>query len=128
MNLLAAMQAFVKVAELESYTRAAEQLEMSRTQLSKLVMQLEGHLKVRLLQRTTRRLHLTEAGERYLARAQAILQQLDDAQTELHQSSTKAAPRCLAGSGSTVPCLLAPVIWRRWWPSLWFSIPSLRCG
>lgn len=111
MNLLAAMQAFVKVAELESYTRAAEQLEMSRTQLSKLVMQLEAHLKVRLLQRTTRRLHLTEAGERYLARAQAILQQLDDAETELHQSSTQVSGRLrVNGPMSFGTRYLAPLV------------------
>ncbi|WKE64106.1 LysR family transcriptional regulator [Gallaecimonas kandeliae] len=85
MNLLSAMEAFVKVAECGSYTRAAEQLDISRTQLSKLVLQLEEHLKVRLLQRTTRRLHLTEAGEHYLARAQGILQSIGEAEAELGQ-------------------------------------------
>lgn len=93
MNQLAAMEAFVRVAELGSYTKAAEQLGLSRTQLSKLVMQLEEHLKVRLLQRTTRRLHLTEAGERYLARAQGILQELEEAQAELHQGSSQMTGR-----------------------------------
>lgn len=83
MPLLDAITAFVRVAELGSYTRAAEALELSRTRVSRLVMQLEAHLEVRLIQRTTRRLHLTEAGERYLARAQGILQALEDAKAEV---------------------------------------------
>lgn len=82
MNLLDAMTAFVRVTELGSYTRAAEALDLSRTRLSRRVMELEAHLQVRLLQRTTRRLHLTEAGERYLLRAQGILQALQEAEAE----------------------------------------------
>ncbi|PXX96322.1 LysR family transcriptional regulator [Halomonas sp. LBP4] len=93
MNLLVAMTAFVRVAELGSYTRAAEQLELSRTQVSKLVMQLETHLQVRLLQRTTRRLHLTEAGERYLARALGILQALEEAEAEVGAGVTEIRGR-----------------------------------
>ena len=69
MNLLSAIHTFVKVAELSSYTKAAQQLALSRTQVSQLVMQLEQHLEARLLQRTTRRMQLTEAGERYLLHA-----------------------------------------------------------
>ncbi|MDN3523061.1 LysR family transcriptional regulator [Halomonas ramblicola] len=83
MNQLDAMTAFVRVAELGSYTRAAEALDLSRTRVSRQVMELEEHLGVRLLQRTTRRLHLTEAGERYLARAQGILQALEEAADEV---------------------------------------------
>lgn len=83
MNQLDAMTAFVRVAELGSYTRAAEALALSRTRVSRLVMELEEHLQARLLQRTTRRLHLTEVGERYLAHAQGILQALEDARAEV---------------------------------------------
>lgn len=77
------LTAFVKVAELGSYTRAAEALDLSRTLLSRRVMALEESLGARLIQRTTRRLHLTEAGERYLARAQAILLALEEAANEV---------------------------------------------
>lgn len=77
------LAAFVKVAELGSYTRAAEALDLSRTRVSRQVMALEETLGARLIQRTTRRLHLTEAGERYLARAQAILLALDEAAADV---------------------------------------------
>ncbi|PMR77353.1 LysR family transcriptional regulator [Billgrantia endophytica] len=93
MNLLDAMTAFVRVAELGSYTRAAETLDLSRTRVSRLIMELEEHLQVRLLQRTTRRLHLTEAGERYLARAQGILQALEDAESEVGTGATEMRGR-----------------------------------
>ncbi|MCG6658828.1 LysR family transcriptional regulator [Halomonas campisalis] len=93
MNLLDAITAFVRVAELGSYTRAAEALDLSRTRLSRQVMALEEHLGVRLLQRTTRRLHLTEAGERYLARAQGILQALEEAEIEVGRGSSEIRGR-----------------------------------
>ncbi|MCE8027040.1 LysR family transcriptional regulator [Billgrantia aerodenitrificans] len=93
MNLLDAMTAFVRVAELGSYTRAAETLNLSRTRISRLIMELESHLGVRLLQRTTRRLHLTEAGESYLASAQGILQALEEAEAELGAGSTEVCGR-----------------------------------
>ncbi|TFH87745.1 LysR family transcriptional regulator [Billgrantia azerbaijanica] len=83
MHLLDSITAFVRVAERGSYTRAAEALGLSRTRVSRQVMALEAHLGVRLLQRTTRRLHLTEAGERYLIRAQEILQALEEAEAEV---------------------------------------------
>ncbi|WP_447956898.1 LysR substrate-binding domain-containing protein [Vreelandella sp. EE7] len=81
------ISAFVKVAELGSYTRAAEALDISRTRLSRQVMALEESLGARLLQRTTRRIHLTTEGERYLAHAQAILQALDEAASDVSSTT-----------------------------------------
>ncbi|WP_340146623.1 LysR family transcriptional regulator [Halomonas sp. PA16-9] len=54
-------------------------------------MALEETLGARLIQRTTRRLHLTEAGERYLVRAQGILQALDEAAAEVGQGTAICA-------------------------------------
>lgn len=87
MNQLEHIVAFVRVAELGSYTRAAEALDISRTRVSRQVMALEEALGARLIQRTTRRLHLTEAGERYLMRAQGVLQALDEAAAEVGQGT-----------------------------------------
>ena len=83
MSQLDQLAAFVKVAELGSYTRAAEALDLSRTRVSRQVMALEETLGARLIQRTTRRLHLTDAGERYLAHAQAILLALEEAAADV---------------------------------------------
>lgn len=113
MNLLDAMTAFVRVAELGSYTRAAETLDLSRTRISRLIMELESHLGVRLLQRTTRRLHLTEAGESYLASAQGILQALEEAEAELGAGSTEVCGRLrVNGPMSFGMRFLSPLITR----------------
>ncbi len=93
MNRLDDITAFVKVAELGSYTRAAEALDLSRTRVSRQVMALEEALGARLIQRTTRRLHLTEAGERYLARAQGILLSLEEAAAEVGSGTCTVSGR-----------------------------------
>ncbi|MDZ7810152.1 MAG: LysR family transcriptional regulator [Arhodomonas sp.] len=62
MDRFAALQAFVCVAEEGSFTAAAERLDLSKSVVSKQIKALEQHLGVRLFNRTTRRLHLTEPG------------------------------------------------------------------
>jgi len=78
MDRFAAMGAFVSVASLGSFTRAAEALSLSPQLVSKYVGQLESHLGVRLLNRTTRQVRLTEAGRQYLPQAQRLLEELED--------------------------------------------------
>lgn len=70
---LSALQAFVLVAELGSFTRAAERLGQGKSRVSEAVSRLEAQLGARLLQRTTRRLRLTPDGEQLLERGQALL-------------------------------------------------------
>ncbi|MBA1226339.1 LysR family transcriptional regulator [Stutzerimonas stutzeri] len=82
MDMLHAMRAFVRVVDAGSFTAAARQTDTSTAQVSRLVSELENHLHARLLQRTTRRLALTEVGARFLERSREILAQLDDARQE----------------------------------------------
>ena len=74
---------FVKVAELESFTRAARALGMPVSTVSRKVTSLEDQLGVTLLQRTTRKLSLTVSGRTYWARCSEPLVQLAEAETEL---------------------------------------------
>jgi DNA-binding transcriptional LysR family regulator len=67
------MRIFVRVAEIASFTIAAQQLEVTTAQASRAISELEVHLRTRLLNRTTRRVALTEAGNRYLVRCKEIL-------------------------------------------------------
>ena len=76
MDRIAAMDAFSRVARLGSFTRAADELRISTTAVSRRVSDLEDHLGVRLLERNTRRLSLTEVGAGYLERCDRILQDL----------------------------------------------------
>lgn len=91
MDRFDAMQAFVRVVEAGSFTKAAETLHMSRTSVTQLVQQLEARLRVRLLNRTTRKVNVTADGAAYYERAARLLADLDDAETSL--SSASASPR-----------------------------------
>lgn len=82
MDTLHAMRVFVQVVERGSFTAAARTLDLSTAQVSRLIADLEQHLEARLLQRTTRRLALTETGEHYLERCRQILDQVDEADAE----------------------------------------------
>ncbi|ODT76520.1 MAG: LysR family transcriptional regulator [Pelagibacterium sp. SCN 64-44] len=78
MQDLARIRAFVQVFDAGGFSAAARQHGRSKALLSKYVTDLEDYLGVRLMNRTTRKLSLTEAGEVYYREASALLQQLDD--------------------------------------------------
>ncbi|APX89156.1 LysR family transcriptional regulator [Brevirhabdus pacifica] len=78
MDIVDQLKAFVATARTGSFTAGAEQLGVSNRLTSKYVAELEGRLGTRLLQRTTRKVGLTPAGEDLLARAPAVLDELDD--------------------------------------------------
>ena len=78
MDKFASMKTFVEVVNGEGFTAAAERIGLSRAQVSKSVMQLEAYLGTRLLNRTTRRVGLTETGRAYYERSSSILQDLDE--------------------------------------------------
>jgi DNA-binding transcriptional LysR family regulator len=80
MDVLSAMRAFVATIDSGSFSQAARELGASKATVSKQVAALEDHLRVRLLQRTTRKLHLTDEGRVFLERARGILNDLEDAQ------------------------------------------------
>ncbi|MEG2805011.1 LysR family transcriptional regulator [Stenotrophomonas sp.] len=91
MDRFDAMQAFARVVETGSFTRAARTLHMSRTTVTQLVQQLEARLRVRLLNRTTRQVNVTADGAAYYERVVRLLADMDDADTSL--SSAAALPR-----------------------------------
>lgn len=74
MDTLAGVATFVQVVDSGSFTSAAEALGTAKSRVSKQINQLENHLSTRLLQRTTRRVQLTEAGRLYHAHALRILE------------------------------------------------------
>jgi len=82
MDTLQNMRVFVRVVEAGSFTGAAQYLNTTTAYASRAVSDLEAHLRTRLLNRTTRRIALTEAGERYLQRCEQILAYVDQAEAE----------------------------------------------
>lgn len=86
-----AMEAFVRVVESGSFVAAADRLKISTSSLSRLVADLEHHLGARLLNRTTRRLSLTEIGQSYYERCVTLL--ADVAEAEAIAGQAAAQPR-----------------------------------
>lgn len=91
MDRLTLLQTFVAVADTGGFSAAAERLGLSRAMASRHIQVLEDRLGVRLLHRTTRRVSLSQAGLGYLERAQRLLADFDDAETEVR--GERAAPR-----------------------------------
>jgi DNA-binding transcriptional LysR family regulator len=91
MDRLDAMRAFVAVAELQGFGAAARRLGLSPPAVTRAIAAIEARLGSRLLHRTTRRVRLTDSGERYLADARRILGEIDDA--EAAAAGAQAEPR-----------------------------------
>ena len=87
MDLIEELRAFVATAQTGSFTAAADQIGVSNRLTSKYVAELEARLGVRLFQRTTRRVGLTPAGAELMARAPALLDDLDGMLAEVSEGS-----------------------------------------
>lgn len=85
MDQLTALKVFAKVVETESFARAAELLQMPRSTVSKMVMDLENHLGAALLQCTTRQLKITPEGKTYYRHATKLLEALECADNAVRQ-------------------------------------------
>jgi DNA-binding transcriptional LysR family regulator len=85
---LAVVRSFIKVAELASFTHAAEHLGIPKSRVSLQIKALEIELGVRLLQRTTRSVRPTADGEQFLARATRLIAEADDMGAMFHASRT----------------------------------------
>ncbi|WP_426234625.1 LysR family transcriptional regulator [Pseudomonas sp. TWP3-2] len=93
MDRFDAMQAFARVVEAGSFTKAADTLHMSKTTVTHLVQQLEARLRVKLLNRTTRKVNATADGAAYYQRVIRILAEMDDADTSLSGASAQPKGR-----------------------------------
>ena len=80
MDMLASMKVFVAVVDAGSFAAAADRLDMSRAMASKYVLNLEDHLGTRLLNRTTRRLSVTESGSVFYERSAQIISDVTEAE------------------------------------------------
>jgi DNA-binding transcriptional LysR family regulator len=86
MDRFAHMQIFVGVVEAGSITAAAERLNLAKSAVSRRLAELESHLGVSLIQRTTRRLNLTDSGRAFYARCVAILADVEEAESTVSQA------------------------------------------
>ncbi|MBU2966572.1 LysR family transcriptional regulator [Amphritea sp. 2_MG-2023] len=89
MDVLSAMGVFVRVVDLKSFSLAAAELGISSSSVSKQIAHLEQHVGARLLQRTTRRLSVTEVGSAYHEKCQLILAEVGEAENLVSQLQGK---------------------------------------
>jgi DNA-binding transcriptional LysR family regulator len=111
MSHLAEMEAFLAVVEEGSFTAAARRMGVTKSYASKLVARLEDRLSVRLLQRTTRQLTLTDVGRAYFDRCSEAMRALSEAEAEATelQSSPQGRLRISLPSAFAVSYLAAPI-------------------
>lgn len=107
MDQLIAMRVFEKVADEGGFAAAGRVLDMSPPVVTRLIAELEAHLGTRLLQRTTRRVSLTEAGEAYLDRVRKILEDVDEADAVANAHTNELVGRVRV---HTLPVLSSYVI------------------
>ena len=91
MDRLLGMEVFIKVVDSGSFARASERLQMAKATVTTVIQNLENHLGTRLLNRTTRRLSLTDDGAAYYERAVRILSDVEE--TEAALAKSRAKPR-----------------------------------
>ena len=125
MDRLLSMRVFEKVVDESSFAGAARALDMSPPVVTRLIADLEEHLGTRLLQRTTRRLALTEAGQTYLSRVRNILQDIDEAHavTRLHTTELEGLLR-LHAPPVLASYVVAPLLadFRLRYPRIWIDL------
>src|ERR1700716_2538384 len=98
MDRLDAMQAFVAVADLQGFAPAARKLGLSPSGVTRLIAALEERLGTRLLQRTTRKVALTDAGARYLERVRRILADVEEAERAAEGEQTRPGGRLVVSA------------------------------
>lgn len=89
MDRITAMRVFAQVAANGSFSATADQLELSRAMVTRCISELEDWLNARLLQRTTRKVTLTDAGEQFLHRCQQILALTDEVVEETANANSE---------------------------------------
>ena len=111
MDKLLEMQVFAAVVDAGSFVGASDALEMSKPAVSRYVAELESRLGVRLLNRTTRKLSLTEEGDVFYARCKALLDNVEEAEAEITARKGEAAGLLKVTAPQTFGLLYLAPLW-----------------
>ncbi|WP_394846527.1 LysR family transcriptional regulator [Pendulispora brunnea] len=111
MDHLLAIRVFARVVEAGTFTKAAQSLQMPKATVTKLIQSLEAHLRVKLLQRTTRRVTVTLEGSEYYDRTQKLLFDLDDIEAGITKAHARPSGRLrIDAPASLARLLLIPAL------------------
>lgn len=120
-NRAGEMQVFVRVVEAGSFSEAARQLLMTPSTVSKLIGRMEDRLGVRLVERSTRRLSLTDEGRLFYERSGALLAELDDIEREVGHGGAGASGTVRVNASVAFGVLaIEPLL-----PEFWQSYPGI---
>lgn len=111
---ITALQAFIAVAEIGSFSQASERLYLTQPAISKRIAQLESELDTRLFDRIGRTISLTESGKALLPRARHILLELEDSRRAISNLSGKIAGRLGVGTSHHIGLHRLPPVLRRY--------------
>jgi LysR family transcriptional regulator, regulator for bpeEF and oprC len=122
MDKFVAMQAFVRVVEAGTFTKAADLLDMPKPTVTRLVQSLEAHLETQLLNRTTRRVTVTADGAAYYDRALRVLNDIDELEQNMTRAKVNPRGRLRIDVGSPVgQLLLIPAL-----PDFYARYPNIQ--
>ena len=102
LNVLLAMQVYARVVEAGTFTRAADSLQMPKPTVTKLVQALESHLRMKLLNRTTRKVSVTPDGAAYYERATRLLGDLEDIESSVANAQASPKGQLRVNAGGTI--------------------------
>ncbi|NPC58664.1 LysR family transcriptional regulator [Caenimonas soli] len=122
MDQIQSMRVFARVVEAGTFTKAAASLDLPKGTVTKLVQHLEGRLKVKLLNRTTRRVTVTPDGAAYYERTARLLNDLDDIEASMTNAQANPSGRLRIDVGASVARLIViPAL-----PSFYERYPDIQ--
>jgi DNA-binding transcriptional LysR family regulator len=104
------LRVFIEVARLQSFSRAGDEIGLTQSAVSRCVRELEVEIGVKLVDRTTREVQLTDVGANLIASIPRLLNDLDDALREIREIGEQRRGRVVVAASPTVACRLMPEV------------------
>jgi DNA-binding transcriptional LysR family regulator len=102
------LRVFIEVARLQSFSRAGDEIGLTQSAVSRCVRELEGEIGLKLIDRTTRDVQLTDVGGNLVSSVSRLLSDLDDALREIREIGEQRRGRVVVAASPTVACRLMP--------------------
>jgi DNA-binding transcriptional LysR family regulator len=102
------LRVFIEVARLQSFSRAGDEIGLTQSAVSRCVRELESEIGVKLIDRTTREVQLTDVGGNLVSSVSRLLSDLDDALREIREIGEQRRGRVVVAASPTVACRLMP--------------------
>jgi len=104
------LRVFIEVARLQSFSRAGDEIGLTQSAVSRCVRELEAEIGVRLVDRTTREVQLTDVGANLIGSVGRLLNDLDDALREIREIGEQRRGRVVVAASPTVACRMMPQV------------------